>query len=85
MISTPTKPGIKTHDYYEKVQKRLSPYGLGPYDGPVASDKWLPFSIQSKILTRAQVMLEEALFEFLKTNHEHVCEENGWEEMGEAE
>ncbi|KAJ8067935.1 hypothetical protein OCU04_003517 [Sclerotinia nivalis] len=85
MSSVPITPWITKHDTYKEVQKQLSPYGLGPYDGRVASDKWLPFSVQSKILTRVQIILEEALFEFLNTNFPHVCEENGWEEMGEAE
>ncbi|CAD6449065.1 1ac3cfcb-0e54-4bcf-a194-7083b05f711e [Sclerotinia trifoliorum] len=85
MSFPPITPWITRHDTYKEVQKQLSPYGLGPDDGRVASDKWLPFSVQSKILTRVQIVLEEALFEFLNTNFTHVCEENGWEEMGEAE
>ncbi|EDN93552.1 predicted protein [Sclerotinia sclerotiorum 1980 UF-70] len=74
MSSGSITPWITRHDTYKEVQKQLSPYGLGPYEGKVASDKWLPFSVQSKVLTRVQIVLEEALFEFLNTNFPHVCE-----------
>lgn len=85
MSTPPPKPWIKNEDLFQEIQKKLSLYGLGPYDIEVASDKWLPFNIQSKILNRAQNVLEEVLFEFLESNWPEICRENGWEEMGEAE
>lgn len=85
MPAMPIKPWIKNEHLFKKVQETLAFYGLGPYDVPVLNDRWLPFNMQSKILTRTQNVLEEALFEFLYRNWPEVCVENGWEEMGEAE
>ncbi|ESZ99480.1 hypothetical protein SBOR_0143 [Sclerotinia borealis F-4128] len=85
IYNPPIKPWIKNDDIFMEVQDKLSLYGLGLYGVPVASDKWLPFNVQSKILNRAQNLLEEALFEFLHKTWPELCAENGWEEMGEAE
>ncbi|KAB8298661.1 hypothetical protein EYC80_000839 [Monilinia laxa] len=85
MFTMPIKPWIKNEHLFKKVQEKLAFYGLGPYDVPVLSDRWLPFNVQAKILTLTQNVLEEALFEFLYEIWPEVCVENGWEEMGEAE
>ncbi|QSZ32258.1 hypothetical protein DSL72_001832 [Monilinia vaccinii-corymbosi] len=83
--ASPIKPWIKNEHLFREVEDKLSFHGLGPYDVPVASDKWLPFNVQSKILTRTQNVVEDALFVFLHKNWPETCVENGWEEMGEAE
>ncbi|RAL62117.1 hypothetical protein DID88_002603 [Monilinia fructigena] len=85
MSTMPIKPWIKNEHLFKNIQEKLALYGLGPYDIPVLSDRWLPFNVQAKILTLTQNVLEEALFEFLYRIWPEVCVENGWEEMGEAE
>ncbi|KAI9642543.1 hypothetical protein NHQ30_009348 [Ciborinia camelliae] len=85
MTSRTANLWIDNSDIFHGVQEKLSLYGLGPYDLPVASEKWLSFNLQHDILTHTQSVLEAAMFEFLQENFPHVCEENEWEEAKEAE
>lgn len=64
---------------------RLSRYGLGPYDTPVSSPRYLAFKIQHKILTRVQTILEECLYDFAQDWFAPMMEKEGWESADEVE